>query len=131
MHSAMSALLYDWRFTANLLVLAPSPLRLTISDFFFHQNPCGHSPYVVYKCFLTSPSQSFSGLRPAELTTIFYCLSLETPPTCRARSSYLCPSVTGWPSYTSSHWVPLSSPPTTRRVTVEVFEPACTRATLL
>jgi hypothetical protein len=39
-----SELLYDWRFTANQLVLAPSPLRLTIR--FFQLNPCGHSPYV-------------------------------------------------------------------------------------
>jgi hypothetical protein len=30
---------------------------------------------------------------------------------------------TGWTSYTPLHWVPFSSPPTTRRATVEVFEP--------
>jgi hypothetical protein len=30
---------------------------------------------------------------------------------------------TGWPSYTSRHWVPFWSPPTTRRVTMEVFQP--------
>jgi hypothetical protein len=29
-----SELLYDWRFTANQFVLEPSPLRITIRDFF-------------------------------------------------------------------------------------------------
>jgi hypothetical protein len=38
-------LLYDYRFTTNQLVLAPSPLRLTTS-ISFQLNPCGHSPYV-------------------------------------------------------------------------------------
>jgi hypothetical protein len=61
--------------------------------------------------------------------TIFYCLRFETHPTWRARSPYLYPPGTGWPSYTSRHWVPFSSPPTTRRTTVEVFEPASTRNT--
>jgi hypothetical protein len=37
------------------------------------------------------------------------------------------PAGTGWPGYTPRHWVPFSSPPTTRRVTVEVFDPASTR----
>jgi hypothetical protein len=31
------------------------------------------------------------------------------------------------PSYTPRHWVPFSSPPTTRGATVEVFDPAPTR----
>jgi hypothetical protein len=30
----------------------------------------------------------------------------------------------GWPSFTPRHWVTFSSLPTTRRATVEVFEPA-------
>jgi hypothetical protein len=38
------------------------------------------------------------------------------------------PSGTGWLSYTPRHWVPFTSLPTTRRATVEVFEPASTRA---
>jgi hypothetical protein len=32
-----------------------------------------------------------------------------------------------WSGYTHRHWVPFSSPPTTRRATVEVFDPASTR----
>jgi hypothetical protein len=33
-NTSESELLYDWRFTANHFVLAISPLRLTISNFF-------------------------------------------------------------------------------------------------
>jgi hypothetical protein len=51
---------------------------------------------------------------------IFYCLIWKTPP-------YLYSPGTGWLGYTSRHWVPFSSPPTTRRATVEVFELASTR----
>jgi hypothetical protein len=82
-----------------------------------------------YNCCWPSPAQSFLGSRPARLMTIFYCLRFETPPTWRARSPYLYPPVTGWPSYTPRHWAPFSSPPTARRATVEVFEPASTRVT--
>jgi hypothetical protein len=47
------------------------------------------------------------------------------------RSPYLYPPRTGWFMYNPRHWVPFSSPPTTRRVTVEVFGPASTRETAL
>jgi hypothetical protein len=49
---------------------------------------------VVYNCRWRSPAQSFSGTSPVGLAVIFYCLRFETS---------------------------FSSPPTTRRVTVEVF----------
>jgi hypothetical protein len=49
------------------------------------------------------------------------------PQTWRSRSPYLYPPGTGWPGFTPRHWVPFSSPPTTRRATVEVFDPATTR----
>jgi hypothetical protein len=54
--------------------------------------------------------------------TIFYCLRFETPPTWKARLPYLYPPGTGWPSYTT---------PTTRRATLEVFEPTSSRAPAL
>jgi hypothetical protein len=50
---------------------------------------------------------------------IFYCLRLQTFPTWRARSPYLYPPGTEWPSYTPRHWVPFSSPPATRESRVE------------
>jgi hypothetical protein len=40
------------------------------------------------------------------------------------------PQEQGGPFYTLRHWLPFSSPPTTRRATVEVFKPVCTQAQL-
>jgi hypothetical protein len=40
----------------------------------------------------------------------------------------LYPPGTEWPSFTARHWIPFSSPFTTRRATAEVFEPASTRS---
>jgi hypothetical protein len=131
-------LLYDWRFTANEVVLAKSPLRLTTSNFTFQSNTCGCSLYItsslatawvcrLQNCCRSSPAQSFWGPSPAGLKAIFYCLRFETSPTLRARSPYLHPPGTGWPGYTPRHCVPFSSPRTTRRATVDVFERASTR----
>jgi hypothetical protein len=62
-------LLYYWRFTANLFVLATSPFRLRITNFILQLNTCCYSPYVrssltrgsaLYNCCCSSPSQSFS-----------------------------------------------------------------------
>jgi hypothetical protein len=80
-----------------------------------------------YNCCWSSTGQSFLLPSPAGLATIFYSLWFETHPTWSARSPYLYPPGTGWPSYTPRHWVPFSSPPTTRRATVEVFEPVAAR----
>jgi hypothetical protein len=54
-----------------------------------------------------------------------HCLRFETfqPGTPRPRIYVVYPPGTGWPSYIPRHWVPISSPPTTRRDTMEVFEP--------
>jgi hypothetical protein len=82
---------------------------------------------VVYNCCWPSPPQSFSCPSPAGLMTIFYCLRFKIPPTWRTRLPYLYPTGTGWPSYTARYSLPFSSPLTTRRATVEVFEPASTR----
>jgi hypothetical protein len=51
-------------------------------------------------------------------------LSSEVPKTWSARFPYLYPPGTGWPSYTPRHWVPFTSPLTTRRASVEVFLPS-------
>jgi hypothetical protein len=59
---------------------------------------------VLYNCCWSSPAQSFSGPSPVGLVAIFYCLRFETS---------------------------FSSPLTTRRVMVEVFDPASTRVSLL
>jgi hypothetical protein len=69
MSESESELLYDWRFTANQFVLAPSPLSIMTRDVFFWLNPCDHNPYItspltrVWVCRLQLLSASFT-LRP-------------------------------------------------------------------
>jgi hypothetical protein len=41
-----SGLLYGWRFTANLFVLGPSPLRPMTCNFILQLNTFDHSPYI-------------------------------------------------------------------------------------
>jgi hypothetical protein len=59
---------------------------------------------LLYNCFWAFPEQSLFGRCPAELRP-YFTVSSETPPTWRARSPYLYPPGTGWPSYTPGHWV--------------------------
>jgi hypothetical protein len=40
---------------------------------------------------------------------------------------FISPQRTGWAGYTPRHWVPFPLPPTTRRATVELSDPASTR----
>jgi hypothetical protein len=81
---------------------------------------------VIYNCCWLSPVQSFSGLSPTGLMTIFCCFRFETPLTWRARPPYLYTPGTRSPSYTPRHWVPFSLPPTTHKATVELLKPAFT-----
>jgi hypothetical protein len=85
--------------------------------------------FVDYNCCWFT-SSSFSEPSPAGLMFTFFCLIFETPPHWRARSPYVCRPGPGWPSYTPRYWVPHLSPFTTRRATVEVFEPASTHGLL-
>jgi hypothetical protein len=75
---------------------------------------------ILCNCFWALPEQSLLGRSPAELRP-YFTVSFQIPPTCRARSPYLYPPGTGWPSYTPEHWVPFLSPLTTLKATVEVF----------
>jgi hypothetical protein len=61
---------------------------------------------LVYNCCWSSPADTFWGPSPAGLMTIFYCIIFETPPTWRARSPYLGPPGTEWPSYTPGTGLP-------------------------
>jgi hypothetical protein len=132
-----SELLYDWRFIANQFVLATSPLRPTTGNFIFQLNTWGHSPCVTssltrgWVCGLQLLLVLASAviLRSESRGTHDHILlsQIRDSPTWRARSLYLYPPETGWPSYTPRHWVPFPSPPMTRRVTVEVFDHASTR----
>jgi hypothetical protein len=82
----------------------------------------GRTCLYLNSCCWVLPAQ-FLGLGPASPMYILYCLRFKTP-TWRTRSPYLYPlgPRNRVPSYTAKHWVPFSSPLTTRRVTIEVFE---------
>jgi hypothetical protein len=108
--------------TTRFLLLSDSCTFVDAGRCIFRENGSA-----VYNCCWVSPAQSFLAPSTAGLVTIFYCLRFENPPTWRTRSPYLYPPKTGWPNYTPRHWFPFSSPPTTRRATMEVFEPASTR----
>jgi hypothetical protein len=58
---------------------------------------------------------------------------IRESPNLEPRSPYLYPPGAVWPSYTPWHWVPFTSPFTTRRATEEVIRTPCTpwRASLL
>jgi hypothetical protein len=72
---------------------------------------------------------SHSGVRVARDSWPYFTVSrFETPPTWRARSPYLYLRGTEWHRFAPRNWVPYPSPPMIRRATVEVFEPASTRA---
>jgi hypothetical protein len=119
--------------------LAKSPLRLTTGHFFLQMNTCGHSPYVtssltrrwVWRLQVLLDFASAVILRSESRGTHNHILlsQIRHPPTWKARSPYLYPPETGWPSCTPPprHWVPFLSPPTTRRAAVEVFEPSSSR----
>jgi hypothetical protein len=117
-------LLYDWRLTANQFVLASRSLRLTTSDFIFQLKPCCFRPYVTssmtrgWMCRL----QLLLGLA----SSVILLSQIRGSPTRRASSPYLNPSGTGQTDYTPRHQGLFSLPPTTTRITVEVFDPACT-----
>jgi hypothetical protein len=118
-----SKLCYDRR-SVGQCVLISSPHLRPKTRFLLLSDSCGfvdvgrplwrEDGSVVYNCRWPSSAQSFSGPSPAGLITIFYCLRFETPPTWSTRSPYLYPPGTGWPSYTPTHCVPFSSPPTAR-----------------
>jgi hypothetical protein len=128
-----SELLYDWRFTANQFVLVTSPLRPT-SSVFFQVNTYGHSPYVISSLtrgwvyllqLLLVPASAVILMSESRGTHDHILLS-------QIRDS---PSLEGQvprvANCTPRHWVSFLSPPTTRRSTMEVFDPASTRAAQL
>jgi hypothetical protein len=134
-------LCYDQRSVGQSALVSRTHLGLT-TRFLLLPDSCGfvdvgrslwrENRSAVYNCCWSSPEQSFLRPSPEGLVTIFYSLRFETPPTWKARSPYLYPLGTGWTNYYNPrHWVLFSSPPTTSRAPVEVFEPAFTRGTNL
>jgi hypothetical protein len=71
---------------------------------------------VIYCRIASGPCQSsHSRVEVPQNSRPYFTVSSETPPTWRARSLYLYPPGTGWPSYTPGHWGPFLSPLPTRR----------------
>jgi hypothetical protein len=97
----------------------------SLPELFFWLKTCGYSPYATsslaigwvchLKLLLVLPSAAILGFRPR-----------ENPSNWRVKSPYLYAQETGRTSYNPRQWVPFSSPPMTRRATMEVFEPAST-----
>jgi hypothetical protein len=58
---------------------------------------------LLYNCFWALPEQLLLFRSPTELTTIFYCLISDSPPTLRAKFPYL------YPPGTPGHWVSFSA----------------------
>jgi hypothetical protein len=132
-----SELLYDWRFTANHFVLAPSPMRLTTNDFFFQLRSCDHSPYVTsslrrgwvcrLQLLLAFANAVILGSESRGTHVHILLPQIRDSPNLGGQVPRFMSPGTGWPSYTPRHSVSFSSHPTTRRATVEVFDPASTR----
>jgi hypothetical protein len=70
---------------------------------------------------------SHSRVRVPRGSLPYFTLSDSRLPQPEGQVPYLYPPGTGWPSYTPGHWVPISSPATTLRDTVEVYEPTSTQ----
>jgi hypothetical protein len=130
-----SELLYDWRLTDNKFVLAASPLSLTTSNFIFQLKTCGYSPYVttsltrgwVCRLRLLLVFATAVILRSESRGTHDYILLSQILDSSNMECQvpvFISPRI---PVIPPRHWVPFSSPHTTRRAMVEVFDPASTR----
>jgi hypothetical protein len=106
---SVSELLYDWRFTVNQFVFAPSPLRLTAGIYFSQMNTCGSSLHI------TSSLTRGLGCHLQLLLALASTLTLGS--VSRGTRDHILLSQI-------QDFLP---PPTTRRATVEVFDPAPTR----
>jgi hypothetical protein len=102
--------------------------------FIFQLNTCDYSPYITsslmrgWSCHLQLLLSLVSTvILRFESCGTHDCLRFETPPTWRATAPYLYSPGTVCSSHTSRHWVPFSSPPTTCRATVKIFDPTSTQ----
>jgi hypothetical protein len=114
-----------------------SPLRLTTS-IFFQLNTCFHSPYVtlsltrgwVSRLQLLLVLESAVILRSESRGTHDHILlsRIRDSPNLEGQVLVFISHRDSVAQLYPRYWVPFSSPPTTRRATVEVFDPASTRA---
>jgi hypothetical protein len=133
-----SDLVYDWRFIVNRFVLARSPMRLTTTNFIFQLNTCSYSPHVtsslmkIRACrFLLLLVLASAVILRSESRGTHYILLSQTRDSPNLEGQvlvYTCISPRNRVAQLyPSHWVPFSSPSTTRRAVMEVFHPTSTR----
>jgi hypothetical protein len=117
--------------------LAQSPLRLTTSNFSFEMNSCGHNTYVTspltrgWVCLLQLLLAFASAviLMSESRGTHDHILLSQIRDFANLEGQvpvFICPRDKVTQLY-PRHWVPFSSPLTTRKATVEVFDPTSTR----
>jgi hypothetical protein len=127
--------------TAGSLPISSSCLQAPwdswYSNFIFLPNSCGCSPYVRsflmrewvchLKLQLVFASAVILGSESRGTHGHILLSQICDSPHPGGPGLYIyIPPGTGWPSYTSRHWVHFFSPPTIRRATVEVFDLAST-----
>jgi hypothetical protein len=117
-------------------VLTTNPLRFTASNC-FKLNTCEYSPYVT-SFLMRGWAWCLKLLLGLASTVILMSVSrgihehillsqIGDSHNLEGQAPYLYTPGRAWPGYTPLHWVSFLSPPTTRRVTVDVFDPASTR----
>jgi hypothetical protein len=97
--------------------------HIWVTSYYFHHHhrqnsPSGDTAFLGRFCQIVSGFHFF-GFRNSNFLTEQGRYPCVQPPNWRTRSLYLCPPMTGWPSYIPRHRVPFSSPSTTRRAMVE------------
>jgi hypothetical protein len=133
---ARETVLACWRFTANQFISAPSPLRPTTSNFIFQLNTFGYSSYVTssltrgrvcrVQLSLALASTVILGSESRGAHDHILLSQIRDSPNLEGHIPAFISPRNRWPNYTLKQWVPFASPPTARRATVEVFDPAST-----
>jgi hypothetical protein len=108
----------------------PKPLEDHDQRFFFQLNTCFHSPYVtstltrgwVCRLQLLVALVSIVILRSVSCGTHDHLLLSQIWDSPNLDCQVTVSPGREWPGYTPSHWVPFSSPSTTRRATVGIFK---------
>jgi hypothetical protein len=118
-----SKLLYDWQSVSQSVSMSwyRAPLWDLLLDIISCRNVAVRN---LRSCIYGAPSltrgrvcnlqHDHSMARVAQNPKPYFTVSSETPPTWKARFSYLYPPGTGWPSYTPGQWVPFMSSLKTR-----------------
>jgi hypothetical protein len=124
--------------TLRLAVLPPissswrqAPGNSRHSNFTFHLNTCGYSPYV-------TSSQTRGWVCRLQLLLVLASTFILRSESRRTHDHILLSQIRDSPNLKDQvpvfisprHWVLFLSPPTTHRATVEVFDPAFTRGSL-